>query len=375
MKKCVSKQHAVLVALSGGVDSTTAAYLLKKKWNTIVGATHYIWHDSRCCSSETILRARKICTDLGIPYYLVDLSQLFRSSIVENFVSTYLGGRTPNPCVLCNEIVRFGAFYQKMQTLLRTEQVIDDSKKLFFATGHYARLERTVDGYFLRKAKDLTKDQSYMLYRIPQQMLGNCFFPLGDYVKSEILELSRRQTGTNTLLRESQDACFIRDDYGSFVAGYASSRSASGPTAADALSSDAPQMGAILDMYGNVLGKHPGCIYYTVGQRRGLHLSDGPWYVASIDPTHNNIYVARRKDAEKKRYHIEKSNWFIETPFDRILCSVKLRYQSQEMPCSAIWVDKDRVAVEMTEPQIAAPGQSAVFYRDDLILGGGIICA
>ena len=325
----------------------------------MVGASHVIWPDSRCCSAEVLDRARQTCRVLGIPYLQEDLVGEFRSRVVEDFIATYLQGKTPNPCVICNKHIRFDTFYKRLLASLRSGDLLGARERLLFATGHYARIVKTSGGTFLAKGIDSRKDQSYMLYQVDRQMLSNMVLPLGEYRKTEVVSLAERMGLPYTRVRESQDACFVKGSYVDFLC------EQSGTT-------DLAQPGEIVDLRGRVLGRHRGTIHYTVGQRRGLGLADGPWYVAAIEPGTARVVVARQEEAGRREFRIDRSNWFMEAPLDPRACTVKIRYQIDEIPCTVQAADRG-FRVLMEHSHIVSPGQSAVFYDRDLLIGGGII--
>ncbi len=362
-----ARDETIVVAMSGGVDSAVAAYLLKKRyrWKRVVGATHYIWPDSKCCSVDVLTRARALCDTLGIPYFVVDLHEDFKRYVVKNFVETYLGGKTPNPCVICNQRIRFDLFYTSMVKLLLKNNLLGENINLYMATGHYVRITEINGNLFLKRARDFSKDQTYMLYRVPQSMLSRLVFPLGDLFKSEVYEISRELGMDFSTIGESQDVCFVRGSYVDFI------RKQTGR--------EGPGEGLIKTVGGEVLGKHKGYLNYTIGQRRGLGLGNGPWYVKSVESKSNTVVVAKKDEAHSKSFYVVNTNWFIEPPTRVSLeCEVKIRYQSRAIPCrvTAFTNDsykKDSYRVEMERGEFVTPGQSAVFYRDDIVLGGGII--
>jgi tRNA-specific 2-thiouridylase len=350
----------VALALSGGVDSSAAALLLREQYSLVIGASHYIWPESRCCSTEAFNRAKYICNLLNMPYYIIDLEKEFKTRIVDNFISTYMKGSTPNPCVLCNSEIRFTLFYKLLAQKCSDEGLLPAGGRLSFATGHYVRLEQTGEGWFLKKARDKRKDQSYMLYRLSKEILPNLIFPLGELHKKEVVEIVRRHNLRTDGLKESQDACFVDTDYVDFIASQTGITDSIGP-------------GHIQDSSGRILGTHRGYLYYTVGQRSGLGLSDGPWYVSSIDAPNNIVVVARKEQAGRQQFIVENLNWFIPAPDKPLECTVKIRYQTRDIPCVLAPEKPQQVLVKLEQPELVTPGQSAVFYRDELVIGGGII--
>ena len=350
------------LGLSGGVDSSVAALLLKERWPRLVGVTHLIWPESRCCSLEVLSRAEAVCMRLEIPYVQVDLYERFREAVVEDFVDNYLEGRTPNPCVRCNALVRFDAFYDRLIERLRGEGLLEPGEELFMSTGHYARITTRGGETRLEKGRDPVKDQSYMLYQVRREMLPRLVLPLGEYCKAEVLEMADRAGLQYRGVRESQDACFVEDSYVEFIRQHTGRQ-------------DLLRPGEIVDLEGRVLGRHPGTVNYTVGQRRGLGLGSGPWYVARIDAAANRVVVARREQAESRSLRTDRLNWLVEPPCAPLRCGVKIRYQSDEIPCT---LEPDpaaggRYRAVLERPEIVTPGQSAVFYDGTRVLGGGVI--
>ncbi len=356
------------VAMSGGVDSSAAAWLLKndsaylEKYpdNRIIGVTHW-WDELNLSSPGLKARAEAVCKRLGIPYRVIALGGSFKKSVIDDFAGCYINGETPNPCVRCNERLRFSEFYNKC---MRELSESSDGDEFRFCTGHYVRTEVRDGRSFLKKAVDKTKDQSYMLYRIPSEVLNHCIFPLGEFTKEKIKAIANEHGFFGSAIKESQDICFIDDDYVSFLKRYLST---------DALNKhDNP--GAIYNIEGRRLGPSRGFLHYTIGQRKGLGLGDGPWYVAAVDPRRNRVIVGRKNQLGVKKFRVKELNWFIEPPAS-IECRVQLRYNSTEYACRAeVSVDQPgSYDVELEAPAVSSPGQSAVFYDGDIVIGGGII--
>jgi tRNA-specific 2-thiouridylase len=350
----------VLVAMSGGVDSSVAAYLLKKKGHEVTGLSFELW-DKRdlkasnvCCSIETIELAKSVAHNLGIEHYTIDVRDAFYHHVIEEFCGSYIKGTTPNPCILCNKYIKFD-FLLKKAGELGADAV---------ATGHYARIEQNKDNYryLLKKVIDSKKDQSYFLYVMRQEELSKTLFPLGEMTKEQTRGIAK-DLGLVTALRpESQEICFVGDNkYADFVKNFAP---------------EALRPGHVIDMNGKVVGKHNGIIFYTIGQRRGLGISSlKPYYVAGIDRDNNTIIVGSREDATRKSLTVRELNWIsIGAVSASLRADVKIRSTMKGVPATIRQERNDAVIVEFDAPQWApAPGQSAVFYCDDMVIGGGII--
>ncbi len=351
----------VVVAMSGGVDSSVAALELKNKGHEVVGVTIKTWPKEECgaegerlcCSLEAIQYARSVAEDLGIPHYVVDLSREFAEEVKDYFVSEYVRGRTPNPCIYCNSRIKFGYLLKKAREL--------GAKRL--ATGHYARVIEKGGKFQLAEAKDKWRDQSYFLYDVPGDVLSSLEFPLGERSKEEVRESAMKRDFMTSERPSSQDICFTtaEGDYRTYLA---------------RLGIDAFSPGDVLDVSGKVIGKHKGIASYTIGQRHGLGISmPGPFYVLKIDPEKNTVTVGKREQALKRSIRVAGFNWLsikgLEKPTE---FETKLRYRSKKHAALVTPWGDDEAIVEFREPQFApTPGQAAVFYRDEIVAGGGWI--
>jgi tRNA-uridine 2-sulfurtransferase len=339
-------KRKVAVALSGGVDSSAAALLLKEAAYEVLGIHMRLW-DSPSFDSQA-QRAEDICHILGIPYHQVDLQKEFESCVVDYFCQEYQQGRTPNPCVACNHYVKFGLLLDKALSLGAD----------YLATGHYAKVEHSCDGHRLLKAKDTRRDQSYFLYTLTQEKLGRVLFPLGERSRDEVKQMAK-QAGLPAATKSSQDICFIsQKNYGAFL----SQRFSALP-------------GDIVDTRGKKLGQHRGIAFYTTGQRHGLGLASGkPLYVIRIEPESNRIVLGPEKELYSQKLTAQKLSWISgKAPQEPITAQAKIRYKSKEAE-AILFFGNDSVAVHFTQPQKAVtPGQAIVFYNADEVLGGGII--
>jgi tRNA-specific 2-thiouridylase len=342
----------VAVALSGGVDSSAAALLLKEAAYEVVGIHMRLWDSPR--SDHQAHRAETVCRILDIPCHQVDLQKEFELCVVDYFCQEYQQGRTPNPCVACNQHIKFGLLLDKALSLGAD----------YLATGHYARVEHSGDGYRLLKAADTGRDQSYFLYTLTQEKLRHVLFPLGEHGRDEVKQMVK-QAGLPTAARSSQDICFIsQKNYGAFLSQRFST-----------------QPGDVVDTPGRKLGQHGGIAFYTIGQRHGLGLSNTqvlsagkPLYVIRMEPESNRIVLGQEKELYSQKLAARKLNWVSgKAPREPITAKAKIRYKSKEAEAS-LFFGNDSVDVHFTQPQKAVtPGQAVVFYNMDEVLGGGII--
>lgn len=413
----------VMVGMSGGVDSSVAAALLVKQGYQVIGVFLKFWSDPKCknrkentcCNYQSLVAARSVAEKLKIPFYVFDVSREFKKEVVDYFISEYDSGRTPNPCVVCNKKIKFG-------------WMLEQAKKLgcdYIATGHYARLRReTLNTKFetlnkfqipnkfeirnsifetnhkskiinhkLFRSKDKKKDQSYFLWQLDQKQLAHILFPIGDYTKEEVRKMAKKWQLPTAQKKESQDLCFISRDQGDFLADYAEKLN---------------QPGEVVDLEGNVLGRHKGLCYYTVGQRQGLngvqlktkseklktknlksnhkssiinHKSQisgfQPTYVLKLDIDNNQLVVGLKKDLYSNSLEAERVNFLPntnKTKYEKNQYQAKIRYGARAAKCKVLSAKGNTIQVKFQEPQRAiTPGQSVVFYQNEELIGGGII--
>ena len=349
-----------LIAMSGGVDSSVAAYFMKQAGYDCIGVTMKLFHNEdaggsrakSCCSLDDVEDARSVAHRLGIPYYVFNFTADFREQVMQRFVCAYESGATPNPCIDCNRYLKFDKLFERA----------DIMGCRYIATGHYARIEREGEKYVLKKALDETKDQSYVLYDLTQETLARVKFPLGSLRKTEAREIAAEAGLINARKHDSQDICFVPDgDYAKVI------ENRTGKT---------PEPGPFLDLNGNVVGTHRGIIHYTVGQRRGLRMpSDGKIYVVKILPERNAGVVGPNEALFTRECLVPGMHWISgEAPALPFRCSAKTRYRQPEQPCTVYPAGEAGVRLVFDEPLRAiTPGQSAVLYDGDTVLGGGII--
>ncbi len=355
-----------LVGMSGGVDSSVAAYLVREAGFETTGATMRLFDnetigiDSKtCCSLSSIEDACAVANKLGIGYVVYDMRSDFRDEVIDRFVRAYEHGSTPNPCVACNKYLKFDRLYE----LAARDLLENGESELYVATGHYAVIEKSAGGrYMLRKGRDMSKDQSYFLYDLTQEQLSRTLFPLGSLTKAEVREIAESQDLVTAKKRESQDICFVPGgDYASFICGYTGH--------------EYPQ-GDFVSIDGNVMGTHKGIIHYTIGQRKGLGLAlKKPAYVLDIDTERNRVVLGDNEELFTRELTAGDFNWVsTAAPHGDIKAMARIRYRHHEAPARVVPLSEDTVRIVFDEPQRAITrGQSVVVYDDDYVLGGGII--
>lgn len=356
----MAENKKVMIGMSGGVDSSVAAFLLQKESFEVIGATMKLYNnedidfvsEKTCCSLDDVLDAKSVCARLGIRHYTLNMTDDFKKEVIERFISAYQNGFTPNPCIDCNRYMKFSKMLHKAQELN-----ID-----YVATGHYARIEKQGDRYILKKAVDLSKDQSYVLYSLTQEQLRVTKFPLGNYTKQQVREIAEENGFVNARKRESQDICFVPDgDYSKFIEYY------TGKTY---------PCGDFVDMNGKRLGEHKGIIRYTIGQRRGLGLAlPASMYVVEKDVDNNKVILGFNDDLFKKEVNVKNISFTACDGLDKPerLCA-KIRYNQKEQPATVTQTDENHFTIVFDEPQRAiTKGQAAVLYDGDTVVGGGTI--
>lgn len=351
-------QTRVVVAMSGGVDSSVAAALLVEQGYDVVGMMLRLWSEpgreafNRCCTPDQMADARRIAAQLDIPFYAVDVKDYFRKTIVQFFVDEYAAGRTPNPCIECNRHIRF-------RFLLDHALALDAD---YLATGHYARIRRAPDGAELWRGVDARKDQSYVLHVLTQQQLAHALFPVGEYDKATVRQIAEAHNLISARRSDSQDLCFLGgDDYRAF------------------LERNAPEVGRpgqIVTTAGEVVGEHAGLPFYTIGQRKGLGVTAStPLYVVQKDGAANTLVVGTREELGQREVSVHRVNWIAgPAPHRPIRAQVKIRYKSPALPATVTAAPDGHATVLFDDPVFGvAPGQGAVFYDGDRCLGGGLI--
>ncbi len=344
----------VVLGMSGGVDSSVAAYLLKEEGFEVIGVSLLLFetrgrvNPRTCCSLESVQTAQETSATFGIRHRTINARAEFMERVIDPFVEGYLKGTTPNPCVLCNQHIKFPVL----------EQVAREEEAEFISTGHYAKIIKMNGKSLLAKASDSTKDQSYFLYVLKPETLAHTIFPLGYIQKKEVRALARQLKLPAADRVESVEICFIGETgYAGFI---------------KEIAPEAEKPGPIFDIHGNQIGTHSGIFNYTMGQRRGINIPHTePLYVLKISPEENAIYVGPRERAFRRDVYVKDINWLAE-PVERI--TAKVRSMMKDAPARLLNIQDDRCILQFDEPQWApAPGQSAVFYNQDIVIGGGII--
>ncbi len=355
-----TKKNTALIAMSGGVDSSVAAKLMADKGYECMGCTMRLYENDMigedlfgtCCSLKDTQDARAVCDKIGIPYNIYHYEAQFREKVIEPFVCSYENGETPNPCIRCNRYLKFDLLYQKGRELGFN----------YIVTGHYARVKEENGLFYLLKAKDLSKDQSYVLYDLTSEQLAHTFFPLGELEKKEVREIADQNGFVTSHKKESQDICFVPDgDYASMIERYRDKKYPAGN---------------FVDLNGNVLGRHDGIINYTIGQRRGLGIpADRRLYVTRINVEKNEVILADDADLFKRELIVRDFHYITgENPKEPFRCSAKIRYRHKEQPATVTVLEDGYARIVFDEPQRAiTAGQSAVLYDGEIVLGGGII--
>ncbi len=352
----------VVVGMSGGVDSSVCAYLLKEQGYDVVGVTMQIWQEDSpaycereggCCGLSAVEDARRVADTIGIPYYVMNFRREFQENVIDYFVDEYLHARTPNPCIACNR-------YVKWESLLeRSLQIGAD----YIATGHYARVEKLPNGrYAIRNSVTAKKDQTYALYNLTQEQLSKTLMPVGDYEKDQIRKIAEEAGLPVAHKKDSQDICFVSDgDYAAFVEREAGS---------------VPGPGNFVTTDGIVVGKHKGITHYTIGQRKGLNIALGyPVFVVAIRPETNEVVLGHDKDVFTDHLIADRVNFMADEEFEPAKTYLgKIRYSHAGTPCHVTMLDKDKIRVDFEEPvRAVTPGQALVLYTGDYVAGGGTI--
>ncbi len=345
----------ILVAMSGGVDSSVVAALLKEQGHEVIGVTMKLWEgpegempETGCCTASDSEDARKVASKLDIPYYVLDYTESFSKNVVDNFIDMYAQGLTPNPCVECNRSVKFDHFLNQAKKL-NCEKV---------ATGHYAKIIKNENFYELHKADYLDKDQSYVLHMLKSDDLENILFPLGEITKPEVRQIAARLGLKTAFKKDSQDICFVgKKDYRSFVEKRI----------------DLTSAGEIFDVNGNKVGNHNGIHQFTVGQRKGLPGGQAtPRYVTKINVQNKNVIIGEQKDLLVESFIIEDVSIVKDIEYDNL--SVQTRYNSEDLSCKINKISDNELLVELIEPASSiAPGQFGVLFSGTKVIGGGRI--
>jgi len=348
----------VVVGMSGGVDSSVVAALLKKQGYEVIGVFMQFWYpeglgygENRCCSLESWQEAREVARIIGIEIHKVNFGRQFKKEVVDDYLLKHKNGQTPNPCIHCNKQIKFGLFLNYAKTVFGAD---------YIATGHYVKMKKSGSQFKLLRPKDKNKDQTYFLYNLKQEQLKHILFPLGDYKKDEVRALAKKLKLPVHAKADSQEICFVGNNREDFLRCYLK-----------------PKIGKILDAAGNELGQHQGLVLYTLGQRTGLGLGGGPWYVCGFDWRKNNLIVTKNSRDNRllsKEIVCKDVNWLNKKEMKLPLkCQAQIRYRGRAQMCQVIKSSRD-FKVVFDRPQYAAmSGQSVVFYHGQELLGGGVI--
>lgn len=353
----------VVVGMSGGVDSSVTALLLKKQGYDVIGVNLNVWQKKKedcssekaCCGIDAIYDARRVCQNLDIPFYTLNFKDIFKRDVIDYFANEYMEGKTPNPCIACNRYVKFEELLNQALTVFEAD---------YIATGHYAKVghDEETGRYYIYESVTAAKDQTYALYNLTQDQLKHILMPLGDYTKEDVRKIARENGLENANKHDSQEICFVEDnDYAKFIEENYNYKSIPGN---------------FIDTDGSILGKHKGIIHYTVGQRRGLGLSlKEPLYVVKLDIPNNNVVLGRSDMLFSDTLICTNLNFM---PFEKLLeplnCTAKVRYSAKKAECTIYHLENGDVKVIFNKPQRAVtPGQAVVFYDGNIVIGGGTI--
>jgi len=342
----------VVVGMSGGVDSSVAALLLKQAGYEVIGVTMELWKKE---TDISIIDAKKIADKLNIPFHTIDLTKEFKQYVIDKFSKEYIDGKTPNPCIECNKYLKFGLMLQKAKELFGAD---------YIATGHYAKIKynEETNRYYIQESTTASKDQTYVLYNLTQEQLKHVLMPLGDYTKEQVREIAEKNEFVTANKKDSQEICFVEDnDYAGFIEKNYNYKS---------------KIGEFIDTQGNRYGNHKGIIHYTVGQRRGLGLSlKSPLYVKKLNPKTNEVILCSKEELFSDSLICDNINLITIDKLEQPLnVTVKIRYSAPKVQATLIPINDNSIKVIFHEPQKAiTPGQAVVFYDNDIVVGGGTI--